>query len=335
MLSEKETRSENERLIDIYKLYLYREIPIDELERTRQAILGDTHLMSLYGAHDLNTILNRYYERVRSLSEKLKDPDKLQNIANCLEYMRFACMDENFCELKDIRYFEALSDSPISSALIGKGTAISQSRFMKDLLQDGIQSIVSRVDFYEYPQVYMPVRSDECLLIQTKKGKMFVNPTRYTGSDYHNLNVVARIYNDQIKELPIPEEKRKLARDRSSGILIDELGIREILSSITTSDMDIKAKNDAFVKFIRQNMTKYRVPVKFHGIVINGRMLELPKLLELFYIASGIPYKIAINSIKEKNVYSIETGNETIVTDGLSESIGKDKGFDEDDIEIS
>ena len=73
--------------------------------------------------------------------------------------------------------------------------------------------------------------------------------------------------------------------------------------------------NDKFIEYIKNNQDNYEdIKVNANTIKVNGELLEVTRLLELFYIASGIRYRV-INDKKENSTFEVILDEEkTIVS---------------------
>ena len=76
-----------------------------------------------------------------------------------------------------------------------------------------------------------------------------------------------------------------------------------------------KEMNDKFIEYIKSHQDDYEdIEVNANTIVVNGQLMEVSRLLELFYIATKIRYRV-IDNKKENSTFEVILDNEhTIVS---------------------
>lgn len=302
--------------IERFHYYLDNEIPIECIQRLRKFILNNKFLMKLYKLDRPIDLTAAYLKKVHELRKVLKSKDNYQYLANVLEYFRFMCMRDNIeGVIPGISFFENLSDSKFSALIINKASAEGQAAAIVDILSDNLDVSMCNIGYYK-PGDYADILSNyACITIKDETGKHYVDPYRYYGKLVIDKNLINKNYVDDIYPLVLDTTPFRKAKKKVSTYLIKKLKIKEIIDSLNLSGLSETEMNDKFIEYIKNNQDNYEdIKVNANTIKVNGELLEVTRLLELFYIASGIRYRV-INDKKENSTFEVILDEEkTIVS---------------------
>ena len=309
--------------IERFHYYLDNEIPIESIQSVRHFILNNEELMKLYKIEKPTDLTAAYLKKVNELRKLLKSKDDYQYLANILEYFRFMCMRENINGIiTGISFFENLSDSKFSSLIIGKASAEGQVAAMVDILSDKLNVSMCNVGYYK-PEDNADILSNyACLTIKDETGKHYVDPYRYFGRLIKNKDIISKNYIDDIYPLILDSTPLRKAKNKVTTYLIKKLKIRELIASLNINGLSEHELNDKFIEYIKNNQDDYKgIEINANTIVVNKELLETSRLLELFYIAAGIRYKI-IGNKKENSTFEVILDEER-TTISLEKEINK------------
>ena len=302
--------------LERFGYYLNNDIPIESVQKVRSFILSNDHLMKLYGKKSAEELMIKYLKAVDRLVVDLAAKHEYQFLANILEYFRFMCMRENIeGAIPGIEFFENLSDSKFSSLLLGKASAEGQVAAAIDLLSNRFKTSMFTVGYAPIEETNNTNRSYACLALTEPTGKHYVDVFRYAGKMEANKGLVAKNYVDEIYPLVLDDRSLREAKKRVSKYLIKNLKIQKILDSLELEGLSEKEMNDKFIEYIKSHQDDYEdIEVNANTIVVNGQLIEVSRLLELFYIASKIRYRV-IDNKKENSTFEVILDNEhTIVS---------------------
>ena len=302
--------------LERFGYYLNNDIPIESVQKVRSFILSNDHLMKLYGEKSAEELMVSYLKKVDQLVVDLAAKHEYQFLANILEYFRFMCMRENIeGAIPGIEFFENLSDSKFSSLLLGKASAEGQVAAAIDLLSNRFKTSMCTVGYAPIEETNNTNRSYACLALTEPTGKHYVDVFRYAGKMEANKGLVAKNYVDEIYPLVLDDRSLREAKKRVSKYLIKNLKIQKILDSLELEGLSEKEMNDKFIEYIKSHQDDYEdIEVNANTIVVNGQLMEVSRLLELFYIASKIRYRV-IDNKKENSTFEVILDNEhTIVS---------------------
>lgn len=288
------------------KFYLSGNIGIECLDKAANAINESPFYSKFYKEDSVGKIVTSYKEKVAYLKKQLEDSDQDECIANILEYIRYTIMDNDFLGIPNVIFFENLCNTPLTSALIGKGTSYSKCHFLKSLLPDNIESEVDTTLFFEYPKYYETAKKDYTVTIKLSGRRYYLDPDKYTGYKSSKRGLHAMTEGTSIEEYPLSPKIISTSRQKVSSLLIEEYKISEFLSTITNPNMDQEQVLNKLIEYIVNNIISYDFAVKHYSIIINGNLLEATKLLELLLIAASIPFKIVENGQRENCLFEIE-----------------------------
>lgn len=302
--------------LERFGYYLNNDIPIESVQKVRSFILSNDHLMKLYGEKSAEELMVSYLKKVDQLVVDLAAKHEYQFLANILEYFRFMCMRENIeGAIPGIEFFENLSDSKFSSLLLGKASAEGQVAAAIDLLSNRFKTSMCTVGYAPIEKTNNTNRLYACLALTEPTGKHYVDVFRYAGKMEANKGLVAKNYVDEIYPLVLDDRSLREAKKRVSKYLIKNLKIQKILDSLELEGLSEKEMNDKFIEYIKTHQDDYEdIEVNANTIVVNGQLIEVSRLLELFYIASKIRYRV-IDNKKENSTFEVILDNEhTIVS---------------------
>ena len=302
--------------IERFGYYLDNDIPIEDIQKIRSYILSNKQLMKLYGEKSAEELMIKYLKAVDRLVVDLAAKHEYQFLANILEYFRFMCMRENIeGVIPGIEFFENLSDSKFSSLLLGKASAEGQVAAAIDLLSNRFKTSMCTVGYAPIEETNNTNRSYACLALSEDTGKHYVDIFRYAGKMEANKGLVAKNYVDEIYPLVLDDRSLREAKKRVSRYLIKNLKIQKILDSLNLEELSEKEMNDKFIEYIKTHQDDYEdIEVNANTIVVNGQLMEVSRLLELFYIATKIRYRV-IDNKKENSTFEVILDNEhTIVS---------------------
>lgn len=302
--------------IERFGYYLNNDIPIEEVQKIRSYILNNKQLMKLYGEKSAEELMVSYLKEIEHIIVDLAAKHDYQYLANILEYFRFMCMRENIeGAIPGIEFYENLSDSKFSSILLGKASAEGQVAAAIDLLSNRMKASMCTIGFVPIEETNNTNRSYACLALSEDTGKHYVDIFRYAGKMKANPTLVAKNYVDEIYPIVLDDRSLRDAKKRVSKVLIKKLKINKILESLNLEGLSEKEKNDKFIEYIKTNQDDYEdIRVNANTIVVNGHLMEVSRLLELFYIASKIRYRL-IDNQKENSTFEVILDNEhTIVS---------------------
>lgn len=302
--------------IERFGYYLNNEIPMENVQKIRNYILGNEQLMKLYGEKNAEELMISYLRKVDQIIIELAAKNDYQFLANILEYFRFMCMRENIeGAIPGIEFFENLSDSKFSCLLLGKASAEGQVAAAIDLVKNRFNASMCTVGYAPIEETNNTNRSYACLTLAEQTGKHYVDVFRYAGKMEANKELVTKNYVDDIYPLVLDDRALREAKKRVSKYLIKKLKINKILNSLDLEGLSEKEMNDVFIEYIKRYQEDYDgVSVNANTIVVNGELLEVSRLLELFYIASKIRYRV-IDNKKENSTFEVILDNEhTIVS---------------------
>ena len=309
--------------IERYNYYLNSGIPIDEIQNTKDYILSNEHLMKLYGEKNPLTLTAKYLKKVRELRRDLNSRDDYQYLANILEYFRFMCMRDNIeGVIPGMAFLENLSDSKFSSILLGKSSSEGQVAAIVDVLSNRLNVSMDNVGYYIPEDSSKKISNFTCLRINTPTGKHYIDTYHYNGKMSVPNKLTTRNYINNIYPLVIEDKTLKKARKRVAKYLIKKLNIMSIISKLELNGLSEKEMNDKFIEYIKNNQDNYDgIEVNANTIMVSGELMETSRLLELFYIATGIRYRVKDNK-KENSTFEVVL-DEEITTVNLEEESKK------------
>lgn len=299
--------------------YLNCNMGLDSIDKVSKAIRESPFYSKFYKEDSVGRIVTNYKEKVSYLKKQLNDSDQDECITNILEYIRYTVMDNDFLGIPNVIFFENLCNTPLTSALIGKGTSYSKCHFLKSLLPDNIESEVDTTLFFEYPKYYETAKKDYTVTIKLSGKRYYLDPDRYTGYKCSKRGLRAMTEGNSIEEYPLSPKIISTSRQKISSLLIEEYNIPEILNTITNPNMDQEQTLNKLIEYIVNNIISYDFAVKHYSIIINGNLLEATKLLELFLIAASIPFKIVEDGQRENCLFEIEIDRIKRIVDLKSE----------------
>lgn len=302
--------------IERFGYYLNNELPIEEVQKIRSYILNNEQLMKLYGEKSAEELMVDYLRKVDQIIVDLAAKHEYQFLANILEYFRFMCMRENIDGvIPGIEFFENLSDSKFSALLLGKASAEGQVAAAIDLVRNRFNASMCTVGYAPIEDTNNTNRSYNCLTLSENTGKHYVDIFRYAGKMEANPNLVTKNYVDDIYPLVLDDRSLREAKKRVSKYLIKSLKINKILESLNLEGLSEKEMNEKFIEYIKTHQDDYGdIEVNANTIVVNGQLMEVSRLLELFYIAAKIRYRVTDNK-KENSTFEVILDNEhTIVS---------------------
>ena len=103
----------------------------------------------------------------------------------------------------------------------------------------------------------------------------------------------------------LQDEMIESARKQVVSYLIKELKVDEISSIIINDSMSDLDKQYAIMGYISTKIVPAKMNTAFNIAEINGRLIEVGKLLELFFMYNNIHYKIN-GEAKEKSIYEVK-----------------------------
>lgn len=292
--------------IQRYKYYLNSNMPIEEVQRTRDFIKSNDHLMKLYGSSSPLDITSMYLKKVQDLRKDLAAKHEFQYLANVLEYFRFMCTRENIANtIPGIDFFENLSDSKFSALILGKASSRGQVAAIGDILSDRINTSMCNVGFYKPDDNENPISSYSCLTISDLTGKHYIDAYRYSGKMERDPQIVTKNYIDEIYPLLLDDITLRNAKKKVSSYLIKKLKINDLISSLELEGLSETEKSNAFIAYIKSHQDDSKgVELNSNTIMVNGELMEVSRLLELFYIASGIRYRVT-DGRKENSTFEV------------------------------
>lgn len=302
--------------IERFGYYLNNEIPMENVQKIRSYILNNKQLMKLYGEKSAEELMVSYLRKVDEIIIELVAKNEYQFLANVLEYFRFMCTRENIeGAIPDIEFFENLSDSKFSCLLLGKASAEGQVAAAIDILKNRFNASMCTLGYISKEETNNTPKPNTCLLLTEKSGKHYVDVFNYAGSLKPNKELVVKSYTDDTYPLILDERSLREARKRVSKYLIKKLNINKILDSLNLKGLSETEMNDKFIEYIKSHQDDYEnIEVNANTIVVNGELLEVSRLLELFYIASKIRYRVFDNK-KENSTFEVILDEEhTIVS---------------------
>ncbi len=300
------------REIEKINYFLNSNIPIEQIQRIKNFILSNEYLMKLYSIKNPIDLTAKYLKRVNELRKDLNDKNDFQFLANILEYFRFMNVRENIAGVTpEMTYYENLSDSRFSSLILGKTSAAGQITAMSDILSNRFKTSLYDLRFYEVNDDVLTTKNKQCLVITDETGKHYIDVYHYNGKmDIDNDNI-AKNYIDDVYPFILDDITLRKAKRRVSNYLIKKLNIKELLKSLELDGLSEKEKNQKFIEYIKSNQDDYDgLETNTDTILVNGNLLETSRLLELFYIASKIRYRVA-NDQKENSTFEVILDDES------------------------
>lgn len=268
--------------------------PITEI---RNSILADPSQMHLYGEKSYQDLLTRYKKKLYQIKSILSSKDKETHILNILEYLKYTCAGEDYIGIPDVLFFESIDNYPYSSLLIGKGTSSSQIRLLKEFIKGEEYKLVE-VQRQDPNNEHTPLEKFYVLL----KGDKFIDPYHYNGKRKQNR---AFYFSVPVSEEEYSEKKRKKAKEKVTDFLIGELKIREKSNEILRDLTKNQDKVTKIIDFITKNYKDFHLPVRYYIVEIEGKRIEVSRLLELFLIANGIEYTQEDQTNKENTIFNV------------------------------
>lgn len=273
---------------------------------------------------DPKELIEKYFQEIESVSSFLGNSSysPKQIILNFMEYIRMSGMYENLSSssVKNQVAYPGLSQSGLSIAILGKGVCKSQAEFLSHLLiASNMQGYNYQVQFYD-KKTGDYIDSHEVVTAELLEGEnYFLDPTFYNGSvdslkgsfDMADLSEERR---STLSILEPTEKEIEGAREIAQSYLIRRFGIKEISEQLGLEDCGDLEKQMRILTFMERNLAPTNHELSIRSVVMGSHELEVGKLLELFYKANGIPYKIQFNEGKQNTVY-------TTMIDGVECSI--------------
>lgn len=292
--------------ISLFDDIIYRISFSGYLNKIQSDLLGNKQFVNLYNSKDSDGLLEAYEIGINKLRKLLFNENDSQEmiIAKACEYLRLMTFKDNMVIDERTKGLENLSKSSISPLLIGKGSSLAQARLLRDLLPKKMDSIIYRInDMVKY--------SDKDVLVTRCDDKLYsIDVANYDGtSNSLSNNYRINYYSEEVKPLNIPNSLIINARTKVANCLIKELKIDEVSNIIINDEMSMIDKQYAIIGYISTKLVHFESNVSFNIACMNGKFIEVGKLLELFFICNNIPYNI-LGSVKENNIYEVDVDGE-------------------------
>lgn len=283
-------------------------------------------------------LVEKYFEEIESVSSYLGDESysQKQKILNFMEYIRISGMYENLSSgsVQNQQVYPSISQSGLSIAILGKGVCTSQAEFLSHLL------IASDMEAYHYQVQFHDketgkyIDSHEVVTAEVlDTGNFFLDPTFYNGSleslrgsfDMADFTEERR---NTLSILDVTEQEIEEARETAQNYLIKRYGIKEISQQLGLESCGDLEKQMRILTFMEKNLAPTNQELAIRSVVMGSHELEVGKLLELFYKANGIPYKMQFDEGKQNTIY-------TTMIDGVECSIFPRNAFSKTKSDLS
>jgi len=274
-------------------------------ERLRRDIISNSVLMNLYGKKDGNIALAEYVNHISNVKSKLyTSNDSDLNIMKLYEYIRLTTFKDNLLVKGCEKYIESLGDSSISPAFTGKATELGTLRYFRDLLPTGMESVITSVNVL-CPRDFDIPSTRDVMIVNTESGMKSADVVNYNGNlSSMNSDFKVNFYSGDVKPFMVSKDLLTQARREVSYMLIEDLGIDEMSKMIINDGMSDYEKQCAIIGCVSTMLNQSNMPVKFNLVNINGRLMEIGKVMELFFIYNGIDYTIS-DTAKEDSIYNV------------------------------
>ncbi len=263
---------------------------------------------------DPKELIEKYFQEIESVSSFLGDSSYSQKqiILNFMEYIRMSGMYENLpsSSVQNQVAYPMLSQSGLNIAILGKGVCKSQAEFLSHLLiASNMQGYNYQVQFYDKKNGDY-IDSHEVVTAELLEDEnYFLDPTFYNGSveslkgsfDMADLSEERR---STLSILEPTEQEIEDAREIAQNYLIRRFGIKEISEQLGLEDCGDLEKQMRILTFMEKNLAPTNHELSIRSVVMGSHELEVGKLLELFYKANGIPYKIQFYEGKQNTIYT-------------------------------
>ena len=328
MFDLKRLESEVDSQLEEFETLRWISLRAEESPESRELagkLCNTPRLNALYSRTDLKKMVEEYAEKLAEIktvffSDGLSERD---NIAQTLEYIRFMAAYDNVTKIGDRRLGSSLSQSAISLVILGKGVCGAQGKFFAHLLDAEAHCINVTI------RNETGVHGHGVVITQLSDEKIIcVDPTNYNGTtqsaNAERENIDSLSTNDrnhfgktvtsaeEFEPLNLTEEEIERARKSVSDKLIIELKINEISKQLITSEMTDIEKHFAIFNFVEKIINVEDFPVDFATAILNGTCFEAGKLIELFFIANNIDYRIVCKGDKQNTQYYIKLNDEEV-----------------------
>lgn len=303
------TKNEIDEQVSKYQSHIGRFSYQESEEKLRKSILQDEILMSLYGRRDSEELFYDYMKKIVSVKKDLfDDEDSIEFIvAKIYEFIRLTTVSENIMSPANKDYLNDLGTSSVNPMLIGKTTDLATTRLVRDMLPSYVDSKIISVK-----QNY---KESPALIVSYDGSYYYLNPVKYDGNTISNDDKLFLRYDDSdVKPLYIDDRSIILARSEVANYLIRDLKIDVVSEKIINDEMSKFDKQCAILGYLETIINTSNMPVSHNVVKINGRLMELGKVMELFFIYNNIPYSFECEENKDNAIYDV-------VVDGTSYSL--------------
>lgn len=275
---------------------------------------ASTASKDFFSITDVDKLLFMYEAEVDRVSGDIGNSNftTKQKVLNFLEYIRLNGMYDNLDNKKFSfqNMVSLISQSGINIALLGKGVCASQSKFLRDLLNDiGENAMTGRVDFLDV-DTGMSVDAHGITYLKSTDGQTwFLDPTWYNGTTRSvkgslNSADLSEEKKKQLSSLNVTQEEIDEARNVVQGYLIKRFGIKEISEQLGLEQVGDLEKQIRILAFMERNLAPASEELNFRSVVLGKREIEVGKLLELFYKSNDIQYKLECDGDKSHTRYT-------------------------------
>lgn len=262
---------------------------------------------------DPKELVKKYFAEIESISSYLGDESfsKKQKILNFMEYIRMSGMYENLpkSSVQNQVAYPRISQSGLSIAILGKGVCKSQAEFLSHLLiASDMEAYNYQVQFYDR-ETGNYIDSHEVVTAEISDDEnFFLDPTWYNGSSESLRGSFDKVdFTEERKKtlsiLDTTAQEIEEARENVQNYLIRRYGIEEISQQLGLDSCGDLEKQMRILTFMEKNLAPTNQELSIRSVVMGSHELEVGKLLELFYKANRIPYRILFEEDRLNTIY--------------------------------
>lgn len=260
-----------------------------------------------YAEKDFEKLKIMYLGELTGISDYFRNLDNRKKLITYMELMRLSSMYEAIGERAAV-----LSQEGLKVGLVGKGVCMAQASFLRDLcivsgMKAGVRKIQSQDSIHAITVV--SDKEGECIIF---------DPTVYNGSA-NSVNSACKYkkFDDlncgEVINLSVTNDEIKEARHYVLRFLVEKFKINEISENIGLSDYEIDEKVLRIVAYL-ESLVVPSMNANFRSIELNGKELELGKMIELLFSANNIKYDVIPTNKKADSFLQIELfGHEIIM----------------------
>lgn len=260
-----------------------------------------------YNEIDFEKLKKQYLAEVSGIVDNFKNLSSRMKIFVYMEIMRLNAMYETIGETAAV-----ITQNGLSVGILGKGVCMSQACFLRDLfILSGLKAIVQKVHFDDFNHAFVVVSMNDGEYV-------ILDPTIYNG-EVDNINSHDKRYgkfvdveNARLISLNVNREEIIQAREYALNYLINKFGLIQLSNKIGLNELENDDKIMRIIAFLEPIIVSSQ-NTSFKSVELNGKELELGKVLELLFTTNSIKYESIPRKKKNDNLLALNFMGKNVV----------------------